>query len=200
MVCDAEAARIPRPYHQEAAALTKATQDALVAGFKDAAGEDSGFAHAAIGVFRNKYMGAQLAGPSGDTMGGQISNFGHFLSGELGVGTCTRHFYNNTNESYGVGMVYAGSCHVVGDPAGNDAMCIVPQHQTAELNYSNTAMNTHTAQIVVAGPNPKYANAGYSRAFDLDPISCRIRGDFDGDDYWYGTVNNPADGDIKVPR
>jgi hypothetical protein len=186
-VCDAAAAALPRP-DLDAPELLH-TQNTLVAAFTNAVGGDSGWGHAAIGVFRNKYMGSitKVAGPSGDTMGGQIANLGRFVSSQLGVGTCKRHLYNKGESPWGVAMVYAGLCHVEGQPAGNDAMCIVPKHQTAELDYSNTAVNSNIAKIIVARDD-------YAQTFELDPVSCRISGGY----LPYGNFNHPADGDINL--
>ena len=83
-------------------------------------------------------------------------------------------------------MVYAGLCHLEGQPAGNDAMCLVPKHQTAELDYSNTAVNSNTAKIIVA-------RGAYTQTFELDPVSCRISG-YPQD----GNFDHPADGDINL--
>jgi hypothetical protein len=84
-------------------------------------------------------------------------------------------------------MVYAGLCHLEGQPAGNDAMCIVPKHQTAELDYSNSAMNSNIAKIIVS-------RGDYTQTFELDPVSCRISGGY----LQYGNFNHPADGDINL--
>ncbi len=208
MVCDDAAAALPRPdldaRGKEPAKRTALTENALVDAFKDAAGGDSGWAHAAIGVFRNRYTGAKLAGPGGDNMGGQVETFGQFLSAQMGVGTCTRHLYNYTFSSWGVGLVNAGSCHLEGQPAGNDAMCIVPKGKTAELDYSNTAMNGYTAQVVVAGPTDtgtylprpgRVFDPSFTQTFQLDPVSCHIQGKLVP---VYGTLNTPADGDIQM--
>src|SRR6185437_7745097 len=110
-----------------------------------------------------------------------------FVSGQLGVGTCKRHLYNKSESTWGVGMVYAGLCHLEGQPAGNDAMCLVPKHQTVELDYSNTAVNSNIAKIIVA-------RGDYTQTFELDPVSCRISGGY----LEYGNVNHPADGDINL--
>jgi|GEM_PF-2496512 len=170
--------------------LTQGSIEVLVHNATD--GENSGWSKAAINVFRNRYAGAKLAGPSGDTMGGQVSQFGRFLSAQLGVGTCTRHFYNHTNYDWAVALIHAGSCHVQGKPAGPDAICMVPPHATAELDYSNTAMNQYGAQIAIAGAHP---GGTYEQTFRLRVVGCYIK---HNGNTGHATLNDPADGDVAT--
>ena len=85
-------------------------------------------------------MARKLEGPSGDTMGGQVANLGRFVSAQLGVGTCRLRLYNKSESSWGVGMVYAGLCHLEGQPAGND----VGYPQYGNLNHPADGESTYT--------------------------------------------------------
>jgi hypothetical protein len=168
--------------------ITQSTIEKLVN--DQTAGESSGWGAAAINLFRNRYAGGQGTGMGGQTMGGQVAQLGRFMSAQLGVGSCTRHFYNNSGYDWAVAMIYAGSCHLNGQSAGSDAICIVPPHQTAELDYYNNAETSKRAKISIASASPL---GTYAVTFKLNIVGCHIE---HNGATGQAALNNPADGDV----
>jgi len=68
------------------------------------ASENSKWGAAAIQLFRGTYAGGQGTGMGGQTMGGQVAQLGRFMASQMGVGSCTRHFYNKSDYDWGVAI------------------------------------------------------------------------------------------------
>lgn len=166
-----------------------ATKNAIEDLFRNATSEDnSGWSAAVINMFRNRYMGAA---DGGRAMAGQVSQFGRFVAGQLGVGDCVRHFYNNSNYYWGVALAFAGSCHVAGEPSDGAPICMVPPHTTVELTYSNMGGGP-PAKISIAGDSP---GGSYRQTYALRAVGCYIE---HGNDPDHVALNNPADGDVTA--
>lgn len=117
---------------------------------------------------------------------------GRFFSRMAGAGTCTRHFYNNSNDWWGLGMYYAGTCEgdaVPDSPMGdNHYACLIPPHSSTVIHFANFGDEPNGGQIAIAG-------LFYRRIFDLRLVGCHI--DHQGNT-GQATLNDPADGDIAV--
>jgi hypothetical protein len=180
-------ARYPQPPPPRRLTLQEVTQRNIENLVHDETGGDS-WGTAAIAVLRNRYAGGQAGG-----MDAQIAQLGRFMAAQLGVGSCTRHFYNKTDHDWAVALIYAGTCHLDGQPAGNDAICLVPPHGTVELDYYNNAETSHRAKIALVGTPPPPIQ-GYAATFKLNIVGCKIEHNGATGEI---SVNDPADGDVN---
>lgn len=165
----------------------RAARIAVESMVRDGAGPQySGWAEAVIKSVRNKSYGdSQGAG-----QGGRMAALGHFVAGQIGVGSCTRHFYNRSDGYWAVGMVRAGGCHMEGQPADREAICTIAPHETAVLDYANMGDDARGAKIAIAGAmNGK----SYSQMFTLNLVGCHIE---HSGNTGAATLNDPADGDV----
>ena len=117
---------------------------------------------------------------------------GRFISRMAGVGSCTRHFYNNSTAWWGFGMWYAGTCEGEGvpdSPMGNNHFaCLIPPHSSMVIHFANFGDEPQGGKIAIAGQV-------YSQIFDLRIVGCHIEHlGYTGAE----TLNDPADGDIAV--
>lgn len=151
------------------------------------ANDPSGWSAKAISVFRNQYAGGARL-PSGGAMGSQIAQFGRFVASQAGAGTCTRHFYNNSNFFWGIAMIHAGTCHLDGQPG--QEMCLIPPHTTAELDYDNMGGGPAPAGVAIASAHP---GATYAITYTLRAVGCYIEHDGATGN---AVLNDSADGDV----
>jgi hypothetical protein len=136
-----------------------------------------------------------------ESMGKKPSaRLGNLVSRLAGVGQCNRHFYNKSNDWWGIGMWYAGTCEgemVPNSPMGNNHYaCLIPPHSSTIIHYANYGDEPDGGKIAVA-------YGGYSAIYDLRAVGCHIepkdiparaRKALAG----LVTLNDPADGDIVV--
>jgi hypothetical protein len=135
------------------------------------------------------------------TMGDKPSSkAGNFVSRLAGVGQCNRHFYNNSDNWWGLGMWYAGTCEgemVPNSQMGNNHYaCLIGPHSSTIIHYANYGDEPDGGKIAVA-------SGGYSTIFNLRTVGCHIepndiparaRKALAG----MINLNDPADGDIDV--
>lgn len=126
-----------------------------------------------------------------NTGGTGAGTFGRFVAQMAGVGKCTRHFYNKTNDGYwAIGMLNSGTCEIGGGPRG--MACVIPPHATATLHYSNFG-NAETPSIAIAAFSMSGKN--YSKIFNLREVGCYIEHSGRTPSV---NLNQPADGDVEA--
>jgi hypothetical protein len=128
------------------------------------------------------------------TVSAQMGQAGRFVASQMGVGSCTRHFYNNTDSYWAVAMINSGHCHVDGEEGPDKPVCMIPPRKVATLKYRNAGTNSNitNAGIAIAGA-AEYKR--YAQYFRLRIIGCYIehRGNTG-----YASLNSPADGDVDA--
>jgi len=107
-----------------------------------------------------------------ESMGKKPSaRLGNLVSRMAGVGQCNRHFYNNSDNWWGIGMWYAGTCEgemVPNSPMGNNHYaCLIPPHSNTIIHYANYGDEPDGGKIAVA-------YGGYSTIYDLRAVGCHI--------------------------
>jgi hypothetical protein len=120
------------------------------------------------------------------------AELGRFVSRLAGVGACNRHFYNNSQEWWGIGLWYAGTCE--GEMVPNSAMgknhfaCLIPPHSSTIIHYANYGDEPDGGKIAISGPY-------YTHQFNLREVGCYIK---HNGNTGVVTLNDPADGDIAT--
>lgn len=128
-----------------------------------------------------------LVGQSSGWTAGQV-----FATNVMGAGRCTRHFYNNSDYWWAVGLWDSGFCHIDGEPANENAnICMIPPHKVGVLDYINTGGNAGAfPRILVAGV---WRGGNFRNSFTLRTPGCYINHSGNTGNI---VVNDPADGDV----
>lgn len=136
-----------------------------------------------------------------DSIGKKPSaRLGNLVSRMAGVGQCNRHFYNKSDNWWGIGMWYAGTCEgemVPNSPMGNNHYaCLIPPHSSTIIHYANYGDEPDGGKIAVA-------YQGYSTIYNLRAVGCHIEHNDIPERARKAlaglvTLNDPADGDIVV--
>lgn len=133
----------------------------------------------------NHLRDRSLVGNSGGWAAGQA------VVGIIGMGRCTRHFYNKSDSYWSVGLINSGWCHVDGDSSKqNGNVCMIPPHRAAVLDYSNSNANYSVIKVLIAGSWP---GGHFAQDFNLKPESCKIAHNGSTGNV---VLNDPADGDV----
>jgi len=117
---------------------------------------------------------------------------GRLMSRLMGVGACNRHFYNNSNDWWGIGMWYAGTCE--GEMVPNSQMgknhyaCLIAPHSSTIIHYANYGDEPDGGKIAIAG-------RFYNKIFHLRTVGCYIE---HNGNTGQASLNRPADGDIAA--
>jgi hypothetical protein len=133
---------------------------------------------------------------SNRTVSAQFGQAGRTVAAAIGVGSCTRHFYNRTDSFWAIALINSGTCHVDGDADPAKPACMIPPGQVATLNYSNPGNNGVTnAGVAIAAADGHGRRGNYSEYFRLRAVGCYIehRGNTGA-----ANLNDPADGDVTA--
>lgn len=132
----------------------------------------------------NALRGNMMVGSTGASAAGRAA------ASMIGVGNCTRHFYNKSDDYWSVALLDAGWCHIDGAPQrGNGNVCIIPPRENGLLEYSNSGSSTNP-QILIAGTWP---GGQFAQGFYLEVVGCKIAHDGSSGNV---VLNDPGKGDV----